>query len=292
MYPNPYSVIQDGVVYIDHGPITMTLEARRDGHAFTEAAISGAERVLEIFDEFGTHLNFLRGQAGKIISIPDSLPPAVRKMTESVMLLQEDDFTPMAAIAGTTSDFAVEAMTAHGADYALVNNGGDIAWRISQEQKDFLKVGLISDIDNGRPTHSLKIKSFSAIRGLATSGLGGRSLTRGIASAVTTLASDSSKADAAATAIANACYCDDPAIKQCVAEELDYGTDIAGLLVTKSVGCLKSGSAERALAAGSRRADQLIDNGMIFGAIIFVAGRMNVVSSQKNGSLFEVSKLY
>ena len=289
-----YNVIQEGLVYIDHGPITMTLEARRNGCAFTEAAVAGAERVLEVFGESAVYLEYLRRPVEKISSLPDGTPLAVRKMTESVMMLEEGDFTPLAAVAGTTADFAVEAMAAHGADYALANNGGDIAWHISRGQstpRDFLKVGLISDINGGRATHSLKINSFGEIRGLATSGLGGRSLTRGIASAVTALAPDSSRADAAATAIANACYCNDPAIEQCLAEELDYGTDIRGLTVTKSVGCLRSGSAELALEAGCRRAETLIGKGMIFGAVLFVAGAMQIVKTKERGDLFEVAAL-
>lgn len=316
MNSQKYSVIQDGLVYIDHGPITMTLEARRRGRPFTEGAVAGAEKVLEVFGEFAVYLDYLRRPVAAIASLPESAPRAVRKMTESVMMLGEDDFTPLAAVAGTTADFAVEAMAACGADYALANNGGDIAWRISPEQcapssvhpdehlkfsqeadlrtrspRDFLKVGLISDINNGRATHSLKIRSFSEITGLATSGMGGRSLTRGIASAVTALASDSSKADAAATAIANACFCDDPAIEQCRAEELDYGTDISGLLVTKSVGRLRSGSAELALSAGAKRAEELISKGMVLGAVIFVAGAMQVVKTKERGDLFEVAAL-
>ena len=247
----------------------MTLEARRNGCAFTEAAVAGAERVLEVFGESAVYLEYLRRPVEKISSLPDGTPLAVRKMTESVMMLEEGDFTPLAAVAGTTADFAVEAST----------------------PRDFLKVGLISDINGGRATHSLKIKSFGEIRGLATSGLGGRSLTRGIASAVTALAPDSSRADAAATAIANACYCNDPAIEQCLAEELDYGTDIRGLTVTKSVGCLRSGSAELALEAGCRRAETLIGKGMILGAVLFVAGAMQIVKTKERGDLFEVAAL-
>lgn len=291
MTTTKYSVIQEGTVYIDYGPITMTLEARREGYPFTEAAVAGAERVLEVFNDFTVYLDFLRKPVGAIASVPDNAPQTVRKMTESVMLLGEGDFTSLAAVAGTTSDFAVEAMAACGADYALANNGGDIAWYIPTKQKSFLNVGLISDVSSGRATHSLKIKSFGEIKGLATSGLGGRSLTRGIASAVTALAPDSSRADAAATAIANACYCNDPAIEQCLAEELDYGTDIRGLTVTKSVGCLRSGSAELALEAGCRRAETLIGKGMIFGAVLFVAGAMQIVKTKERGDLFEVAAL-
>lgn len=286
-----YSVVKNGVVYIDHGPITMTLEARRNGDSFTEAAIDGAEAALKVFDELTTHIDYLRKPIGEISLAQDNVPRAVQKMTESVMMLGEDDFTPLAAVAGTTADFAVEAMVARGADYAIANNGGDIAWKISPQQKDFLKVGLISDVSNGRTTHYMRIKSLSEINGLATSGMGGRSLTRGIASAVTVLASNSSKADAAATAIANACYCKDPAIEQCRAEELDYGTDIYGLMVTKSVGQLRIGSAELALEAGCSRAEQLLKASMILGAVIFVANTMKVVKQMGKENLFEVFEL-
>ncbi|MCF0247369.1 MAG: hypothetical protein HUJ86_02050 [Synergistes sp.] len=159
------------------------------------------------------------------------------------------------------------------------------------ERHKFLKVALIGDVNTGKITHSLKIRSSGEIAGLATSGMGGRSLTRGIASAVTALASDSSKADAAATAIANACDCDDPAIERCFAEELDYGTDIRGLLVTKSVGKLRDGSAELALSAGTKRAEELIGKGMIYGAVIFVAGLAKTVKSKEAEELFEIAEL-
>ncbi len=60
MTTTKYSVIQEGTVYIDYGPITMTLEARREGYPFTEAAVAGAERVLEVFNDFTVYLDFLR----------------------------------------------------------------------------------------------------------------------------------------------------------------------------------------------------------------------------------------
>lgn len=60
-----YSVIEEGLVYIDHGPITMTLEARRNGGAFTEAAVAGAERVLEVFSELAVYLDHIRRPVGK-----------------------------------------------------------------------------------------------------------------------------------------------------------------------------------------------------------------------------------
>ena len=286
-----YSVIADGVILVDYGPVTMTLDARRRGAPFTESAVEGAKRALEVFDDIAGSLDFIRTPLYKVRAIPEGLPPVVLKMTESVSMLGDGSFTPLAAVAGATSDFAVSAMAGFGADYAFANNGGDIAWYVSKGIKDFINVGMISDISLGRTTHSLKIYAFEDIRGLATSGLGGRSLTRGIASAATALAADSSKADAAATAIANACYCDDPAIEQCLAEELDYGTDIRGLTVTRSVGALNKESVEAALASGAARAEELTEKGMIAGAVLFVRGVMRIVRQRGRGNLFEVAEL-
>ncbi len=287
-----YSVIGEGLVLVDHGPVTMTLEAKRNGFPLTEGAIAGAEKAIEVFNDLAVYLEIIRKPVSKINDIPDHAPEAVKKMVNSVRILNEPDFTPLAAVAGTVSDLAVEEISKYGSDFAMANNGGDIAWRVNETGRDSIRAALISDIKIGNKTHSLEIKSFRETRGIATSGMGGRSLTRGIASAVTVLAENSSMADAAATSIANACICDDPAIIQCLAEELDYGTDIKGLLVTRSVGILKKESVFKALLSGKERAETLMKCGMICGAVIFVSGEMAVVrGSDPQKCLFEVKKL-
>lgn len=289
-----YNVIGEGIVLVDHGPVTMTLEAKRKGLPLTEAAIAGAERVLEVFDGLTENIELIRKFISdiNINEIRQGLPDAVLRMIGSVGMLEEPDFTPLAAVAGTVSDLAVEEICANGSDYAMVNNGGDIAWSISESGRKSVKAALISDIRLGNKTHGLDVRSFSEIRGIATSGMGGRSLTRGIASAVTALAASSSLADAAATSIANSCYSDDPAVFRCLAEDIDPDTDIRGLLVTKRVGELKKESVCEALFYGKRRAEDLLKRGMIRGAVIFVSGEMTVVGDGGPGSgPFEVHKL-
>ncbi|MDO5562842.1 MAG: UPF0280 family protein [Synergistaceae bacterium] len=291
MSEQKYNVIRGGLVLLDYGPITMTLEARLEGRPFSEAAEAGAKKALEVFDGLVEYLNVIKTPVCKIAPLSADAPQAVLRMIESVSSLHEDEFTPLAAVAGTVSDMAVEEMSRCGADYAVVNNGGDIAWRISDTGKKSFRVGLISDIRSGVTTHKLEVDSFKQICGIATSGMGGRSLTRGIASAVTALACTSSKADAAATSIANACFCDDPAIIQCLAEEIDYDTDIRGLMVTKSVGDLDKKSIAAALKAGKDRAESLVKSGLILGAIIFVSGQMALVRKGSVDSLFDISKI-
>ena len=286
-----FSIIRDGLVLVDFGPVTMTLEAEANGLPFTEAAVFGAKKVLEVFDDLVSFINIIRTPMGHMKELPQNTPWVCKKMIESVSLLEEEDFTPMAAVAGTVSDMAVYAMIAHGADYAIANNGGDIAWQLPNNKNRTLRVGLISDIKSGKTTHKLEINPQSPIRGIATSGMGGRSLTRGIASAVTVLAASGSKADAAATAIANACFCNDPAIEQCPAEEIDYGTDIPGLLVTRSVGRMKEESVQAALEAGRTRTAELINKGLILGAIIFVQGKMVRLEAAHKDGLFVLSGL-
>ena len=287
-----YSVIGEGLVFVDHGPVTMTLEAKRNGFPLTEAAIAGAEKAIEVLNDLAVYLEIIRKPVSEIKDIPGHAPEAVKKMVNSVRMLNEPDFTPLAAVAGTVSDIVVEEINRFGSDFAMANNGGDIAWRVTEAGRESIRAALISDIKFGNKTHSLEIKSFREIMGIATSGMGGRSLTRGIASAATVLAENSSMADAAATSIANACFCDDPAIIQCLAEELNYGTDIKGLLVTKSVGNLKEESISAAILSGKNRAKELIKCGMIQGAVIFVSGEMAVIrSNDSKRCLFEVKKL-
>lgn len=266
-----------GSVLLDHGPITMTLEASRAGKPLPEAAGTGARAVLRAFDELSGSEEAMaaaRAYAGRNRDrSTDRYPEVLREMIASVSALGEPDFTPLAAVAGTMSDLAVRSMIEAGADYAIANNGGDIAFHLP-ETKDALKVGLISDLKKGTVTHLLRIPRESGVRGIATSGLGGRSFTRGVASAVTALGVTASLADAAATAIANACDCDDPCIERCLAGDIDPQSDIADLTVTRTVGALCEQAAEEALSEGAKRAEELCERGVILGAVIFVSGKM------------------
>lgn len=279
MESEKYGLIRSGLVLVDFGPVTMTLEAYRDAVPSSCDALAGAEKVVSVFDDLVSHYDIIRSfikDAQKI----NQVPSIVSKMISSVSMLGENDFTPMASVAGSVADAAADAMMQNGADYSIANNGGDIAFRTLRKRD--IRVGLISDIQTGKITHKLKINSDSEIRGIATSGLGGRSLTRGVASSVTALAHSASYADAAATSIANACFCIDPAVERCFAEELDYDTDIKGLLVTRSVGNLRRESIQEALRNGAKRANELVSVGLIIGAVIFVSGESLCVGSDKD----------
>lgn len=265
-------VLGEGALLLDYGPVTMVLQAGREGRPDGEPAERAAAVLIEEFETLARFVERARTPLADLEDRDDD-PITLRRMIASVRQLGEAEFTPLAAVAGTFSDLAVEAMIRFGADEALANNGGDIAFRLAPT-KQHLAVGIVSDLSIGRVSHRLLVERGSPVRGLATSGFGGRSLTRGVASAVTVLAGTSGLADAAATSIANACDCDDPAVERCLAEELDDTTDIRGLTVTKHVPPLSEVSATEALRRGSERAEALCAGGMIEGALLFVAGRL------------------
>lgn len=266
-----YRILPDGRVLLDYGPMTISISAKKNGISLTEKAIMGAEKALESFNGL---LPFLPAARRFICDVPENAgegaPEVFRKMVSSVRLLNDPTFTPMAAVAGSFADVILEEVLRDGeADYAVVNNGGDIAYRTVDSGSPF-RVGIISDITHRLITHSLEIPADSGIHGIATSGFGGRSLSRGFASAVTVLAETCNLADAAATDIANHTYCPDPAVVLCPAEEIDFDSDITGLTVVKEVGPLSHETVRTALENGCKRARLLYEEGMIRGAVLFV----------------------
>jgi uncharacterized protein len=112
------------------------------------------------------------------------------------------------------------------------------------------------------------------IGGACTSGLGGRSFTRGIASAATVFADRAAIADAAATAIANATFIDTSAVHRRLAERIDPDTDLKGVEVVTSVGLLSDDEIKMALEQGISRAQRLIDRNVIKGACVSVKSGM------------------
>jgi ApbE superfamily uncharacterized protein (UPF0280 family) len=117
-------------------------------------------------------------------------------------------------------------------------------------------------------SHVIHLDGSQPAWGVTTSGVGGRSLTRGIASAVTVLAANASVADAAATAIGNACFVEDEGIIQLPAESFDPHTDLAGLSVTAEVGELLPEKILKAIESARQKAELLSQRKIISGAFI------------------------
>jgi hypothetical protein len=133
-------------------------------------------------------------------------------------------------------------------------------------------VGIRPDINDRSVSHVIGLDPSLRSHGVATSGLGGRSLTRGIASAATVVARTASLADAAATAVANGSFLEDEHVLRRPAEELDPYTDIPGLDVTVKVGPLPEEKKRSAVLKAIRRAEELVQRQVILGAFVAVQG--------------------
>jgi ApbE superfamily uncharacterized protein (UPF0280 family) len=110
------------------------------------------------------------------------------------------------------------------------------------------------------------------VRGIATSGRGGRSFSLGIADSATVLARTAASADAAATLIANAVTVDHPTIERRPARDLDPDSDLGDLPVTVAVGDLPQAVVDEALDRGLEEARRLRRLSLIDGAAISLRG--------------------
>jgi hypothetical protein len=191
-------------------------------------------------------------------------------MIRSVSAVGDASLTPMAAVAGAIADAVADFLAERGMTKVIINNGGDIAIRLRDTEP--VRVGIRPEIDRQEGTHILSLDGEESAWGVATSGLGGRSLSRGVASAVTVIARKAALADAAATAIANASFIRDPCVVQRPAREIDPETDIPELPVTIRVGPLNRAKKARALSGAMEKANRLIQGGLVHGAMITVQG--------------------
>ncbi len=124
-------------------------------------------------------------------------PKMVRRMCHAAELA---GVGPMAAVAGTISWMAVDAMAASSATHVIVENGGDIAMRTERETR----VGIFSGND-ALPALAMVIPpTGDDVLGICTSsGRVGPSLSFGDADACTILSHDVALADACATSMGN-----------------------------------------------------------------------------------------
>jgi len=210
--------------------------------------------------------------------------PLGAKMLESVHAIGDTNLTPMAAVAGTIADGVADFLFSRGMTKVIINNGGDIAVRLMAPHS--VRVGLREDVANEAFTRAVFLtpssESAHASFGIATSGLGGRSLTCGIASAATIIAKTASLADAAATAVANASFVDYPGVVRRSAETIDPQTDIPGVPVTVLVQGLDPETRIKAVSRSLALAERMVKQGTILGAMVVVDGESGMTSFFEN----------
>ncbi|MFC3614340.1 UPF0280 family protein [Lutimaribacter marinistellae] len=252
-------------LHLQHGPIDLIIGA--DG-ARDEAFAAARSRFATVLQELVSELPFLRRALQSDRRGPNGT--VAQRMTRAVLPHCRTFVTPMAAVAGAVADEVLAAMTDCAAvSRAYVNNGGDIALYLAPGHSF---VTAIAGLD-GRSNGQLTVRASDGIGGIATSGSGGRSLSMGIADAVTVLAKDAASADVAATLIANAVDLPDhPAIHRVPAHERDPDSDLKNHLITNGCEHLSLPEIHDALQNGRIVAQNMIRQGLIMSACLFLRG--------------------
>ncbi|NIO03946.1 MAG: hypothetical protein GTN74_04845 [Proteobacteria bacterium] len=264
-------VLRNGSVLVSQGPLHMTVGVSKNGTPSLEMARQGAEKALRVLEDLAGWLNIMKLSWTKIKKL-NGLPLIVQHMVLAAQRTGDPAVTPLAAVAGAVSDQVADFLEACGGTRIIVNNGGDIALRLHRDET--VKVGIRMDVQRQDYTYNLVVNGRSRIGGVATSGLGGRSFTKGVASAAVCIGSSAVYADAAATVVGNSTWVEDPSIETELAEILYPDTDIVGQRVVTRVGEIGENKIEEAIQKGRGRASLLIEKGLIRGAMIGVKGRI------------------
>jgi ApbE superfamily uncharacterized protein (UPF0280 family) len=237
---------------------------------------------LQVLEEL-TGLRRLLALDVRRIRHPGGLPGAARAMVEAAGPFADEGVTPLIAVAGAVADAVADALVEQGATWAVVSNGGDVAIRLAPGES--ASVGIVPRVAAPAPVARVRVTAADRVGGVATSGLGGRSFTLGLADAATVFADRAAAADVAATLAGNAVNVDSPAVVRVLAESLDPDTDLRGRLVTRRAGALSAGDVELALDRGAVWARAQVEAGRIRGAILTLRGRWRFVGWPGDGGV-------
>jgi uncharacterized protein len=260
-------------LHLQHGPIDLVIEAfgrPTEVQAAYDQAVKKFDGLLAVLV---AELPDLRQQTGKAIFSGS----VTIRMAAATQPFNRQFITPMAAVAGAVADEVVSAMAeGRRLERVYVNNGGDIALLLNGAAE--FDVGIVARVDKPAIVMTATITAADPVRGIATSGWRGRSLSLGIADAVTVLAPTAAQADAAATVIANAVNLPgNSKIERVEAREMDMDSDLGHRLVTASVADLDAGEVGAALAAGLVVAEEIEAKGLINAAALCLNGQCQIV---------------
>nr|WP_311731963.1 UPF0280 family protein [Roseospira marina] len=266
-------------MHLHHGPIDLIVTAEGAPEAVRAAYGRAVARFETVLTELVAELPVLRSPVPTEGTLP--LTGAIaRRMAAAAWPYRPGFVTPMAAVAGAVAEAVLEAIiAAPGLTRAAVNNGGDIALWLAPGAAPW-RIGLVVDPADPASPGAVAIPPDSPVRGVATSGRHGRSLTLGLADSVTVLAPTAAAADVAATLIANAVDCPGhPAVTRVPACTLHPDSDLGDRLVTVEVGPLSPDDVAAALDAGATFASECIDRGLVHGAVLVLHDRVRVVGA-------------
>jgi hypothetical protein len=264
-------------LHLQHGPIDLVIEAWGDAAEVAAAYRQAWGRFQDVLGTLVAELPLLRRP---VEGHPGVAGPVARRMLAACRRHEGVFLTPMAAVAGAVADEILAALMAgRRIEKAYVNDGGDIALHLAPGAS--LALGIVGDLAAPALDAAGRIVAAMPVRGIATSGAGGRSFSLGIADAVTVLAADAAAADAAATLVANAVDLDHPSIERRPASELDPDSDLGERLVTVRVGALRRAEIALALDRGAAKAEEMRRAGLIQAAVLLLRQECRVVGAER-----------
>jgi uncharacterized protein len=154
-------------------------------------------------------------------------PPIVKEMGRASKLA---GVGPMAAVAGTMSQFCLNYLLNHGSRYSIVDNGGDVALKTNRD----VTVGLFAGESSLSGRIGFKVKHQTTPLGICTSsGTVGHSISFGRSDSVTVFASKASVADALATSLGNYAVGneDGDAVQSCLSKAEEFKEYFRGVMV-------------------------------------------------------------
>jgi len=273
----------DNRLHLQHGPIDIIAHVDAPEEVRKRLYTSASNRFSTVLVELVTEMDLLKQPWSA--DLPDPKGGIAQKMCFAVR--GSDIFvTPMAAVAGAVADEMLETMLfeAQKPDSCVehihrmyVNNGGDIAFWLNTGES--FSIGVVDNPGIPELNARVSLAYESPVRGIATSGWRGRSLSLGIADAVTVLAGSAATADAAATLIANDVNVDYPGILKRPAYEVKDESDLGMLPVTVDVPPLPVDQISEALKRGAQTAGNFIRTGKIEAAYLSLQKQTLVVEN-------------
>jgi ApbE superfamily uncharacterized protein (UPF0280 family) len=276
-WPSPRrALLPDGRLHLQDGPIDLIIGLEGARSAVLEAREAAARSFEGLLPALAEELALLRQPL--MGRPPAARHPVAKRMVEAAWPYRTHFVTPMVAVAGAVAEHVLQGIVAvPGLTMAYVNNGGDIAVHLAGQGT--LRVGLVERPETGVADGLAVIRGADAVRGIATSGWRGRSFSRGIADAVTVLATRAPEADAAASLIANAVDADHPLVRRAPAASLDPDSDMRDLLVTVEVGRLPPEIVHLALDRGEAFAEGLLARGLVLGVCLRLQGQVRLLGA-------------
>ncbi len=273
------SWLPDNRLHLQQGPINLVIKAYGPDIAVYKSykkAIAGFEDILpglvQNLPLLRQPVNHRDHRAHRTHRTQIEDCPTAQRMLKAVSCYDHIFVTPMASVAGAVADEILSIMyDVLGIEKILVNNGGDIAIYLAQNQT--INIGVVPCLAEAIAEAKITVTAQDQIGGIATSGWNGNSYSLGIADAVTVLAPNAANADVAATLIANKVNVDDKAIRRKPAYELDDHSDLSHRLVTVRVDPLPEIKIKTALNKGLDFAYELVRKRHISSVLLSLQGQ-------------------